>query len=75
MNFDIQGKTHQTRSAVCGRLVCDVKLSAQELIRARSYDLDTLCQTVLKVPEGQRQVVSHEEVRSSYRFVIYSPWL
>ena len=29
-----------------GRLVCDVKISARELIRARSYDLDTLCQQV-----------------------------
>ena len=29
-----------------GRLVCDVKISARELIRARSYDLETLCQQV-----------------------------
>lgn len=29
-----------------GRLVCDVKISAKELIRARSYDLESLCQQV-----------------------------
>ena len=32
--------------AMSGRLVCDVKISARELIRARSYDLETLCQQV-----------------------------
>jgi hypothetical protein len=31
---------------MCGRLVCDVKMSAKELIRCRSYDLGTLCQNV-----------------------------
>lgn len=31
---------------MCGRLVCDVKISAKELIRSRSYDLGTLCQNV-----------------------------
>lgn len=27
------------RTATCGRLVCDVKVSSQELIRCKSYDL------------------------------------
>ena len=33
-----------------GRLVCDVKISARELIRARSYDLETLSQQVSAPP-------------------------
>ena len=42
-----QGRTVQSEKYVmCGRLVCDVKLSAKELIRSRSYDLGTLCQNV-----------------------------
>jgi len=40
------------KNVMCGRLVCDVKLSAKELIRSRSYDLGTLCQNVrMKVLE------------------------
>lgn len=31
---------------MCGRLLCDIKISAKELIRARSYDLDSLCEQV-----------------------------
>jgi len=43
----LQGRTVQLEKHVmCGRLVCDVKLSAKELIRSRSYDLGTLCQNV-----------------------------
>ena len=38
MNTHAQGKS-ASQSLCCGRLVCDVKLSAKELIRARSYDL------------------------------------
>ena len=32
-----------TQQMVCGRLVCDVKISSKELIRARSYDLTGGC--------------------------------
>ena len=43
----LQGRTAQLeKNAMCGRLVCDVKISAKELIRSRSYDLGTLCQNV-----------------------------
>jgi hypothetical protein len=31
---------------MCGRLMCDVKISAKELMRSRSYDLDALCEQV-----------------------------
>lgn len=33
---------------MCGRLVCDIKISAKELIRCRSYDLAALCESVSK---------------------------
>jgi len=43
----LQGRAVQLeKNIMCGRLVCDVKLSAKELIRSRSYDLGTLCQNV-----------------------------
>ena len=43
----LQGRSVQLeKNVMCGRLVCDVKLSAKELIRSRSYDLGTLCQNV-----------------------------
>ena len=32
----------QCHNIACGRLVCDVKISSKELIRARSYDLTGL---------------------------------
>ncbi|XP_073947289.1 DNA polymerase alpha catalytic subunit [Choristoneura fumiferana] len=38
------------KDAFLGRLVCDIKVSAMELIRARSFDLETLCESVLKLP-------------------------
>jgi hypothetical protein len=42
-----QGRTAQSdKNVTCGRLVCDIKISAKELIRSRSYDLGTLCQNV-----------------------------
>lgn len=40
-----------TKSLVAGRLVCDVKTSAMELIRARSYDLNSLATQVLGCKE------------------------
>lgn len=45
-----------------GRLVCDLKISAKELIKSRSFDLDTLCQTVLKLKENQRIELEAEDV-------------
>lgn len=40
------------KDAFLGRLVCDVKVSAMELIRARSFDLESLCASVLKLGAG-----------------------
>lgn len=49
-----------------GRMICDVKSSAEELIKSRSYDLDTLCENVLKLKEGERIEVSNEELHAMY---------
>ncbi|XP_005185222.2 DNA polymerase alpha catalytic subunit [Musca domestica] len=45
-----------------GRMVCDVKRSAEECIRSRSYDLQTLCQNVLKIKENDRMEVNEEDL-------------
>ncbi|KAJ8871338.1 hypothetical protein PR048_027655 [Dryococelus australis] len=59
-------KQQVERNSTCGRLLCDVKISAKELIRARSYDLGTLCQNVLHLPEGERTDFTMEEVKKMY---------
>lgn len=46
-----------------GRMVCDIKESSEELIKSKSYDLSTLCQTVLKI---ERIDVSNELLISMY---------
>ena len=44
-----QGRS-SSQSLCCGRVLCDVKLSAKELIRARSYDLTgELCPSSLPI--------------------------
>lgn len=54
------------KDAFLGRLVCDIKISAMELIRARSFDLDTLCVNILKMREGERVDVALEDVSRYY---------
>ncbi|KAH8330419.1 hypothetical protein KR067_002230, partial [Drosophila pandora] len=49
-----------------GRMVCDVKRSAEECIRARSYDLQTLCQQVLKLKESERMEVNADDLLEMY---------
>ncbi|TDG45874.1 hypothetical protein AWZ03_007729 [Drosophila navojoa] len=49
-----------------GRMVCDVKRSAEECIRARSYDLQTLCQQVLKLQESERMDVNADDLLEMY---------
>lgn len=51
---------------MCGRLVCDLKISAKELIRAKSYELAPLVSQVLRVPEAQCTTLSTEEVKKMY---------
>ncbi|EDW81452.1 uncharacterized protein Dwil_GK12074 [Drosophila willistoni] len=49
-----------------GRMVCDVKRSAEECIRARSYDMQTLCQQVLKLQESERMDVNADDLLEMY---------
>lgn len=49
-----------------GRMVCDVKLSATELIKSRSYDLGTLCQKILKIGEDERQEILYDNIPFAY---------
>lgn len=51
-------------STTCGRLMCDVKISAKELIRCRSYDLTELVSQVLK---GTRQVIDADEICGKFK--------
>ncbi|CAG9782777.1 unnamed protein product [Diatraea saccharalis] len=59
-------RKYAAKDAFLGRLVCDIKLSAMELIRARSFDLDTLCVDVLKMKEGERVDVALEDLPRYY---------
>ncbi|XP_054745886.1 DNA polymerase alpha catalytic subunit [Anastrepha obliqua] len=46
-----------------GRMVCDVKRTAsEEKIKARSYDMQTLCQAVLEIKENERMDVNDEDL-------------
>ncbi|XP_065095411.1 DNA polymerase alpha catalytic subunit [Ochlerotatus camptorhynchus] len=49
-----------------GRMICDVKTSAEELIKSRSYDLNTLCTEVLKVQDGERKDVLLDDIPGMY---------
>lgn len=52
------------KSATCGRLVCDVEISAKELIRCKSYHLTELAAQVLKM---ERMTVPPEDIKNLYR--------
>ncbi|CAJ1082305.1 DNA polymerase alpha catalytic subunit [Xyrichtys novacula] len=51
------------KSATCGRLVCDVEISAKELIRCKSYHLTELTAQVLKT---ERVTVPQEDIKNLY---------
>ncbi|XP_029004027.1 DNA polymerase alpha catalytic subunit [Betta splendens] len=51
------------KSATCGRLVCDVEISAKELIRCKSYHLTELVAQVLKT---ERVSVPQADVKNLY---------
>uniref|UniRef100_A0A2K6FDQ2 DNA polymerase n=1 Tax=Propithecus coquereli TaxID=379532 RepID=A0A2K6FDQ2_PROCO len=51
------------RNATCGRMICDVEISAKELIRCKSYHLSELVQQILKT---ERVVIAMENVRNMY---------
>ncbi|KAK3783769.1 hypothetical protein RRG08_063431 [Elysia crispata] len=52
------------KTAVCGRIMCDVQISARELIRCRSYDLTVLTSDVLKL---NRLEVDYDEVKAMFQ--------
>lgn len=61
----VQGRgAFAEKSATCGRLVCDVEISAKELIRCKSYHLTELTAHILKV---ERATVPQENIRNLYR--------
>ncbi|XP_044743890.1 DNA polymerase alpha catalytic subunit [Chrysoperla carnea] len=50
-----------------GRLVCDLKISAKELIKSRSYDLPTLCSNILKMDDTAAcYELEQDEIRNFY---------
>uniref|UniRef100_H0XAR0 DNA polymerase n=1 Tax=Otolemur garnettii TaxID=30611 RepID=H0XAR0_OTOGA len=51
------------RNATCGRIICDVEISAKELIRCKSYHLSELVQQILKT---ERVVIPMENIRNMY---------
>ncbi|XP_067434009.1 DNA polymerase alpha catalytic subunit [Thunnus thynnus] len=51
------------KSATCGRLVCDVEISAKELIRCKSYHLTELTAQVLKT---ERVTIPQENIKNLY---------
>uniref|UniRef100_A0A8C8VE11 DNA polymerase n=1 Tax=Pelusios castaneus TaxID=367368 RepID=A0A8C8VE11_9SAUR len=51
------------RNAACGRMICDVEISAKELIRCKSYHLSELVHQILKT---ERVTIPPEEMRNMY---------
>ncbi|XP_035145070.1 DNA polymerase alpha catalytic subunit isoform X3 [Callithrix jacchus] len=51
------------RNATCGRMICDVEISARELIRCKSYHLSELVQQILK---KERAIIPMENIRNMY---------
>ena len=62
-----RGKGGVGAGAASGRLVCDVKISAKELIRCRSYDLTELVSHVLK---KKRSEIDVDMIRGYYKSVL-----
>ncbi|XP_041438950.1 DNA polymerase alpha catalytic subunit isoform X1 [Xenopus laevis] len=51
------------RNAACGRIICDIEISAKELIRCKSYHLSELVHQILK---AERVVIPPENIRNAY---------
>ncbi|KAF4797856.1 hypothetical protein TURU_069929 [Turdus rufiventris] len=51
------------RNAACGRMICDVEISAKELIRCKSYHLSELVHQILKT---EKVTILPEEIRNMY---------
>lgn len=63
--YDTKGRGgFAERNAACGRMICDVEISAKELIRCKSYHLSELVRQILKT---ERITILPEEIRNMYR--------
>nr|DBA34120.1 TPA: hypothetical protein GDO54_001717 [Pyxicephalus adspersus] len=51
------------KNAACGRIICDIEISAKELIRCKSYHLSELVHHILKT---ERIPFPPESIRSAY---------
>ncbi|XP_028655248.1 DNA polymerase alpha catalytic subunit isoform X1 [Erpetoichthys calabaricus] len=51
------------KNAACGRMICDVQISAKELIRCKSYHLSEL---VLHIIKTERVVIPPEAIKNHY---------
>ncbi|XP_032865986.2 DNA polymerase alpha catalytic subunit isoform X2 [Tyto alba] len=66
------------RNAACGRMICDVEISAKELIRCKSYHLSELVRQILKT---ERVTILPEEIRNMYSdsprlmFMLENTWI
>ena len=60
------GKKMLDRVATTGRLVCDLKISANELIRCKSYDLASLAEKILGKPAIAREFIDDDKMRKAY---------
>ena len=60
------GKRTLDRTATTGRLVCDLKISAKELIRCKSYDLASLAEKLLGKPAIGREIIDDDKMRKAY---------
>lgn len=67
LRLSVPQGNRRSRDNFIGRMVCDVKMSAEELIKSRGYDLETLCHVVLKMPDTERiERVENEEIIAMY---------
>ncbi|KAL4220500.1 DNA polymerase alpha catalytic subunit [Mactra antiquata] len=58
-----RGSSYMEKSATCGRIVCDIKISAKELVRLKSFDLTELTSQILKQP---RVDLDFDTIRNMY---------
>ncbi|XP_052784839.1 DNA polymerase alpha catalytic subunit-like [Mya arenaria] len=58
-----RGASHSEKSATCGRIVCDLKISAKELVRLKSFDLTELALQILK---QKRVELDFDQIRNMY---------
>jgi hypothetical protein len=57
------------KNPTCGRLLCDISMSARELLsKCKSYDLEELCKTVLNNEQQQLyRYHSIDQTREAFR--------